>query len=227
MPTPLINFADAVTASNLDPNQTHAVYYADGAYANRTAVANRCPHAKLFGITVGGLTGSSIFACDSETGDLTVPQTEGWVARQIQLGVKLICVYANLNRWENEGLLAALSKYGHRIKRWVADFDNVPTIPSWADAKQFADPGPVDRNVALANFFGDDTPAPAVKQASVEVQVSVPMGTTGHLNVLLTYNATTGEWTHHAVPGSPHWSGPGGGAWRTRPLEWDAPPLGK
>jgi len=156
----LIDFQDAVTATNLDPNQTHAVYYADGRFANRQAVAAQCPKAKLFGITVSGLTGQGIFACDSETGDMDVPSTVAWVAEQVSLGVELICVYANLDRWVNGGLLAALAKYGSRIKRWVAHYDNVRTIEPWADAEQYADPGPIDRNVALANFFGDVKPVP-------------------------------------------------------------------
>lgn len=160
----LISFQDAVTAANLDPNQTHAVYYTDGRYANRSAVAARCPNAKLYGITVFGETGVGIFACDSEIGDLDVPQTIAWVNEQIKLGVKLICVYANESRWLNEGLLSqiqAIEKaYGIDIKKWVAHYDNLASIPSWADAKQYADPGPVDRNVALASFFGDAAPAP-------------------------------------------------------------------
>jgi hypothetical protein len=155
-----IFFQDAVTASNLPSNATHAVYYADGTYANRSAVAARCPHAKLYGITVWGQTGPGIFACDSETGDMDVAQTVAWVAEQVRLGVQLICVYANLNRWLNEGLKAQLDHYGSRIKRWVADYNNVAQIQPWADAEQYSDPGPVDLNVALANFFGDTPPAP-------------------------------------------------------------------
>lgn len=160
----LISFQDAVNASNLNPNQLYAVYYADGRYANRTAVAQRCPHAKLFGITVGGLTGPAIFACDSETGDLDVPSTLRWVETQIRLGVKLITVYANLSRWLSEGLLAGVEalerKYGVKVRKWVADFNNQPVIQPWADAEQYADPGPVDLNVALASFFGDIPPSP-------------------------------------------------------------------
>jgi hypothetical protein len=114
----------------------------------------------MFGITVRGLTGKGIFACDCESGDLTPAQAEAWVAEQVKLGVELICVYASLDTWENQGLLNALAKYGHRIKRWVAHFNGVAQVPSWADADQFADPGPVDHNVALENFFSSGPPAP-------------------------------------------------------------------
>jgi hypothetical protein len=233
MPTPLISFQDAVTASNLDPSQKFAVYYADGRYANRTAVAQRCPHAKLFGITVGGLTGKTIFACDSETGDLTVPSTIRWVESQIALRVPLICVYANSNRWLNEGLLADVQalerKHGVHVKKWVADFDNVPVIPAWADAKQFADPGPIDRNVALADFFGPllPKPEPAVHWYSAEVQISVPANSSGTARFHGTVDLKNGTWTVGGLPGVVHWSGPGGGKWRVKGMPLDSEPLGK
>lgn len=228
----LISFEDAVNASVLDPNATHAVFYMDGNYANRDAVAARCPHARLYAITVRGATGHGIFALDSENGDVDTgargvfPETEAWVAEQVRLGVSPIVVYANADRWLNLGLLARLEHYGNRIERWDANFDGSTAIPSWASAKQYASSN-VDLNVAVANFFGDAPPVPpAVRQASVEVQVSVPEGSRGKLNVLLTLDAGAGVWTHHAVPGSPHWSGPGGGVWRTKSLPWNAQPLG-
>lgn len=172
----LISFEDAVTARNLNPNQTHAVYYVDGAFANHTAVRAQCPHAKLYGITVFGAVGPGVFAVDSETGDLNVAQTIAWVAEQVKLKVPLICVYANLNRWQNEGLLRALAHYGHRIKRWVAHYDGIAEIPSWADADQFADPGPVDRNVALANFFGGQPVVPQKPHGHVRFEGTADIG---------------------------------------------------
>jgi hypothetical protein len=163
----LIDFADAVTASNLDPNQTHAVYYVDGRFANRDAVAAQCPHAKLYGITVFGATGPGIFAADSETGDMTVDEVVAWAEEQIKLGVRLICVYANLSRFLNEGLLARLQalekKYGVKIRKWLAHYTGNPVLEfPWVDAEQYADPGPIDLNVALANFFGDEPQAHTV-----------------------------------------------------------------
>jgi hypothetical protein len=148
----LINFKDAVDASVLDPAATAAVYYYDGPYANRTAAAERCPHAKLYGITVRGATGPQVFACDSETGDLTIAETIAWVGQQVVRDVWPIVVYANQDRWLNLGLLDALAHYGDRIERWDADYDGSTAIPSWASAKQYAT-GSVDLDVARASFF--------------------------------------------------------------------------
>lgn len=158
-PVKLIEFQDAVGASVLNPDALYAIYYADGSWPNETAVRAQCPHAKLFGVTVRGLTGPSIFACDCETGDLTPAEAVAWVSRQVDLGVKTICVYANLDTWLNQGLKAALDHYGARIKRWVADFNGVDAIQPWADAEQYSSTD-IDLDVARATFFGDPVPPP-------------------------------------------------------------------
>jgi hypothetical protein len=225
--TLLINFKDAVDASALDPAATVAVFYCDGRWPNRVQVAARCPHAKLYAITVLGATGHGIFACDSETGDLPIAQTESWVAEQVAAGVKPIVVYANQDRWLNLGLLAALAKYGDRIERWDADYDGVAAVPSWASAKQYVD-GTADLNVARVDFFTGAQPAPpAVHQWSAEIQVAVPEGSTGVLRFHGELVLKTGKWAVAGLPGVVHWSGPGGGQWRSRGIELDAPPLGK
>jgi hypothetical protein len=223
----LINFRDAVDASVLNPDATDAVFYCDGPCENRDAVAARCPHARLFAITTLGATGHGIFACDSETGDLTVAQTENWVAVQHALGVHPIVPYANQDRWLNLGLLAALAKYGDSIERWDADYDGIAAVPSWASAKQYAT-GDVDLDVARADFFtGAEPVPPAVHQWSAELQVSVPEGSSGTLRFHGALVLKDGEWTAGGLPGVVKWSGPGGGQWRIRGLELDSPPLGR
>ena len=110
----LIDFEDAVTASNLTAGVTHGVFYVDGKYANGTAVKARLPGAKLLGITVLGTTGKDVQICDCETGDLSAASAENWVAKQLNLGVYRPCVYADLVTW-NAGLKANLA--GH----WLND----------------------------------------------------------------------------------------------------------
>jgi hypothetical protein len=168
-------FEDAVTAGNLDPKQKNAVYYADGMFANRVPVADHCRDAKLYAITVRGLTGHLVFACDCEKGDLTPAQAEAWVAEQVRLNVELICVYANLSTWQS-GLQAVLAKYGHRIKRWVAHYDGVNKVPGGFDCKQYAT-GLVDRNVALGTFFQGTLPKPDVPHGTAHFEGSVNVGT--------------------------------------------------
>ena len=222
----LISFKDACDASVLDPNATVGVFYCDGHYANEAAVRARCPHARLYAITVFGQTGKDVFACDCETGDLTVAQAETWVVEQLRLGVSPVCVYACRDRWLNQGLLAGLAKYDDQIRRWDADYDGVAAVPTWADAEQYAD-GTADLDVARSDFFAAATPAPApVHWWSAELQVSVPAGSTGTLHFHGSVNLEDGGWTAAGLPGVPHWLGPGGGHWRIRGLQLDAPPLG-
>jgi hypothetical protein len=212
-------FQDAVTAKNLNPNQTHAVYYADGLFANRAAVKARCPKAVLYGITVHGLTGPSVAICDCEKGDLTPAQAVTWVAEQVRLNVPLIIVYADESTWTN-GLQASLSHYGRRIKRWVAHFDNVASIPPGFDCKQYSDPGPVDNNIALNDFFVPFAPKPDVPHGKAHFMGTVDVATGKILGV-------------HGLPGlGVHFTGPekwldvnvqlqvgknGGGRWRGKP----------
>lgn len=222
----LISFSDAVNASVLNPNATHAVFYMDGSFTNFAAVRAQCPHAKLYAITVRGATGKGIFACDSENGDLTIPQTEAWVAEQVRLGVSPIVVYANEDRWVNLGLLARLAKYGNRIERWDANFDGNATLPNWASAKQFQSTS-VDLNVAVADFFGDAAPVPRPK---------------GKVRFVGTHDLASGKWTVHGVPGiGVRFAGidrqasaeiqvqegkKGGGRWRIRGIPYNSKPLG-
>lgn len=217
--TLLINFKDAVNASVLNPAATEAVYYIDGRYQNEVAVRRQCPHATLHAITVTGETGTHIFACDSETGDLPIPKTVAWVAEQVKLDAYPIVVYANQDRWLNLGLLKELAHYGDRIERWDADYDGSAVVPAWASAHQYLS-GNVDLDVARANFFAP-RPAPKPKPATgtVRVELSHELG---------------GGWEHHQLPGTHvHWGekdqvdwvkvgickgGPHAGEWQTIPL---------
>lgn len=220
--TGLISFEDAVTAANLNPNDKYGVYYVDGRFANHWAVRARQPHAKLYGITVFGAVGAGVFACDCENGDLTVPQALAWTLKQIELKVSLICVYASLDTWLNQGLLRGVQalekKYKIHIKKWVAHYNNIPQIPNWADADQYADPGPIDRDIALANFFEPQAP------------VTPPKANSGHAIFEGTVDLKTGKvLSVRGLPGiGVHFDGPekwidvhvqvkvgkGGGQWR-------------
>jgi hypothetical protein len=148
-----ITFQDAVNAAALDPDQKHAVFYADGNWPNEAAVRARCPHAELFAITVRGATGHEYFCVDCETGDVSVAGAIAWVQKQVALGVDPVCVYANQNTWESLGLRNALAHYGKRIKRWVAAYPGSgANVTAGYDAHQYAS-GDVDRNIALDDFF--------------------------------------------------------------------------
>jgi hypothetical protein len=209
---------DSVNANSIPAGALYAAYYVDGAYANYQAIRNRCPHAHLFSITVRG---GAADCCDSETGDLSVAQTETWIADRLAGGHYRPCAYANLDRWTNGGLLAGLSKYGSRIRRWVAAYNDRADIPPGYDGHQFST-GNVDTSVLLDNFFQG---APSNK----------PTGTAGFGGSV---DVDTGHWaihgsagTFHGAPPSKWWSAEiqlntDTGAWRIHGMPANAPPLG-
>jgi hypothetical protein len=211
-------FEDAVTAANLNAAQRVGVYYMDGLFANHSSVRARLPHADLYGITVHGLTGPSVAFCDCEKGDMTPAQAEAWVAEQVRLNVPLIGVYANLSTWQG-GLLAALAKYGPRIKRWVAHYDGFAVVPPGFDAKQFANPGPVDRNIALGSFLVPFRPKPDLPHGHAHFEGTVDIASGKIIGV----HGLPGVGVHFA--GAERWLdvpvqiqiGKGGGHWRAKP----------
>lgn len=223
----LLTMFDAVTVDNIPVTARYVALYADGQFNNLAAGRAHCPHAEVLTITV--IPANTGECCDCEVGDLTVAQAETWVVERLAAGVYRPCVYADADRWENQGLASALAGYGSRIRRWVAAYPGTgANVPVGYDAHQYAT-GELDTSVCLADFFdGPPSPPPVVKQASAEVQVSLPEGTTGTLRAMLTLRATGsgGAWTVHEMPGVVHWSGGGGGKWRVRGMDWNAPPLG-
>lgn len=190
----LIHFDDSVTAGNLPANQTHGVYYVDGAYANEKEVRARLPKAQLLGIAVSpSTTGKGIQVIDCEVGDATPAQAEAWVAEQLKNGVFRPCVYANQDTWENQGLHDALEHYGGNIKRWVAAYPGTGAdVPAGYDAHQYAGgmTAAVDQNVAIASFF-DEAPAPAPAPKKKEK----PKKNSGVAHFQGTLNLKTGKWT--------------------------------
>jgi hypothetical protein len=211
---------DAVNAAAIPADARYAAYYVDGSWPNEAAVRARVPHATLLSITTRGGNADCV---DSEVGDLDVASTERWVAERLSAGHHRPCVYANLDRWENQGLRAALAKYGSNIRRWVADWDNRADVPSGFDAHQFST-GNVDTSVCLDNFFVA-APAPVKHPAGIA-------------NFEGSLHLKDGSWHVRGIPGtfrgappSEWWSAElqvntESGHWRIRGLSKNAKPLG-
>lgn len=198
----MISFDDATTASNLPSGQLWAVFYTDGEFANETEVKARLPHAKAYaGITVLPRTGPANNFADCELGDLSVAQTEAWVVEQIGLDIRLLGVYANLSRWAG-GLYDALAKYGLRIKRWAAAYDQEPSLTLTYQGRSFTFDAhqwaggvsvPVDRNVADDGFFTPWKP---------------PAKPSGIVNFKGSYNIDTDRYTIKKIKGTAKYAGP-------------------
>lgn len=96
-------------------------------------------------------------ALDCELGDASVAQAAPWVDRQLGRGVWRPMVYANLSRWEDEGLKSDLAHYGDKIRRTVAHYTYVQgVIPAGYDNQQFSDHWQgrnIDANSSLVSFM--------------------------------------------------------------------------
>lgn len=226
----LATMIDAVTTANFPLSTKVAACYMDGRFANVAGVRARLPKAQLLTLTTQG--GAAVAdGCDSEEGDLTATETEAWVAARIAAGQRLIVVYANLDRWINQGLLAALAKYGDRIKRWLSHPDGVATIPAGYDAKQYLFEKAIDVSVISSTFLTPWTPPKPPNK---------PKGTVRFKG---SFNLATGQWAIKGAPGlGVHFAGPQEwasaevqidkgsdkkrGHWRIRGVALDAQPLG-
>lgn len=188
--TDLIQFFDDVTVANIPANATHVAYYMDGSFVNEKAMKARFPHAQMISITS---LGGNADACDCEDTLMTIEQTEAWVAKRLKAGAYHPRVYANEDRWDNQGLLAALAKYGDRILRWEAAYPGIgaKVRPGFA-AHQYAT-GILDTNVCLPDFFDKAKPKPAHDTGVAVAQIKV--------------NAVTGVPHIHHMPGTVKFAG--------------------
>jgi len=137
-------------------------YYDDGEPENEAAIKARFPHAQYVSITVIPNAGAGM--CDSENGDLPVPVTVQWIEQELTAGAYRPRAYANRSRWEDEGLLDDLARYGPTIRRAVADWDNVAELTlDWEDGKQFERVGVdgYDKWICADDFFQNVAPVPA------------------------------------------------------------------
>lgn len=218
---------DAVTTANLPLGAFAIGVYVDGDFANEAAGRHRCPHALVLPITVHGRVGTPCVDC--EAGDLTVAEAVRWVELSLAAGVFRPCVYASADTWESQGLLAALAKYGSRIRRWVAAFPGTgANIPAGYDAHQFSDANGVDTSLIADDFFvSAPKPAPKVDRWCAEIGVTVPEGSTGTLHFSGALVLKGGKWTVEGTHGNVKFSGPGGGDWAIEGVALNAKPLGK
>lgn len=105
-------------------------------------------------------------AADCELGDMTVDECVNiWVPRQFKRGAWRPAVYANLSRWNDEGLRSRLEHYGNKIRRIVAWYtykqEIDPSILDWSDGQQFTDHFAgrnIDGNIVKDTFFQGSTP---------------------------------------------------------------------
>lgn len=132
-----------------------------------------------------------------------IARCEAWIEEQLRRGRWRPIVYANLDTW-NAGLYAALAKYGRRIRRVVADYNGVATIPAGYDGKQYADHGPegegVDLYVLRSDFFPGTPIAPRPPRRVVHPKVTAAAIGGALATALLTVLQAHGVHVAHLDP---------------------------
>lgn len=152
---------DSVSVSSLPADATMVAGYADGLYANLTAMRARFPHATVVSIAVRYTTRAQVL--DVETGDATPAQAVVW-CRQTMADTPngQLTVYCNTSTWP--AVRAALAAAGESPPNyWVAQYDGVASIPAGAIAKQYRNTPGWDASIVADYWPGVDaapTPAP-------------------------------------------------------------------
>lgn len=144
---------DAVDASALPAGAPLYAGYIDGAYANVAQIRARFPHATVVDIAVFSSTNGG-HVLDVENGDATPNEAPGWVQRRRAADVDP-SVYCNSSTWPvvRSAFQAAGIAEPHY---WIAQYDNDPTIPAGAVAKQYTDNGPYDSSSVADIWPGID-----------------------------------------------------------------------
>lgn len=157
----LLTAYDSVDPARIPADARFIFFYSDGRYANLAQVHAHFPTAHLCGITTQGQIGPGM--CDTETGDLTITDTDRWLRLSLGADVWRPRVYANMNTWHALGLYNLLEHFGDSIRRAVALWDDDPTIPPGFDAKQYKNTPGYDVWSCVDDFFKPRPPRAALE----------------------------------------------------------------
>lgn len=224
---------DDVTVSLLPSGYSAYAGYADGIYANLTAIRARFPNAHILDIAVRSSVNATCL--DVESGDATNAQAVGWVKAQHARGLVKPIVYTSAGN--AQALINELANNG--IARdtyllWTAHYSGKSHIcaktgcgyPN-ADGTQFTDRAmgrSLDESVVSDAFFGANKPTAPPKPAA-EKQPSAPAIPAGKQRVpdtrgMSATNARNQLLSFGLVPEAPDSVPADGVCWETNPEHW-------
>lgn len=127
---------DSTTIDAIPAGARLVAGYLDGDYPTYPQLAVRFPTATRVSITVTGLLFAQV--ADVETGDLSPASGARWAARKLERG-EHPSLYCNLSTWPVcIRALQAIGLTSADASWWIAHYDDDPTIPPGAIAKQYS-----------------------------------------------------------------------------------------
>lgn len=128
---------DSVDVTTVPANAQMVAGYVDGLYANVWSMQRAFPHAVVVRIAVSSHTNDG-HVLDVEPGDATPVEAVRWVEMRRAAGADP-SIYCDTSRWPlvRKAFQDANVREPHY---WIAKWDNDPTIPTGAVAKQYQNP---------------------------------------------------------------------------------------
>lgn len=176
---------DSVSPGDIPAGALMVAGYTDGLYANIPAMKARFPHATVVSIAVRHTSRAQVL--DVENGDATPAQAVDWLTQTMaDLDNGHLTIYCNMSVWPT--VRAAIQAAGvTEPQYWVARYDNDPTIPAGAIAKQYqGDTNGYDKSV-VADYWPGVDPAPTPRPSGAEIYPG----------------ASKAHWYSSAYPGDP------------------------
>lgn len=164
---------DSITAADIPADAQMVAGYVNGTFQWSPGDWARFPNAVKVRIATQAYVNDG-HVLDIEQGDATPGQAPGWVAMRRAAGVDPTA-YCNASTWPL--VRAAFQNQGiPEPHYWIAQYDNVASVPAGAVAKQYIDPptsgGHYDLSAVLDYWPGVDsgTPVPTpVNPSGVEI----------------------------------------------------------
>ena len=149
---------DGVTPSSIPASATMVAGYVDGTYANIPAMRKRFPAATLVEIAVSWQTRAHVL--DVEKGDATPAEAVKWCTHTMADRANgELTVYCNNSVWTQvKAAFKAASVTPPQF--WIAHWDDNPTIPAGAVAKQYRNTPGYDVSSVATHWPGVDTKSP-------------------------------------------------------------------
>jgi hypothetical protein len=183
---------DAVTPGNIPASAQLVAGYLNGPYAWSANDWARFPNAVHVGISVRGNFYDG-HVLDVEVGDATPAEAVPWVQRRRQAGTDP-SVYCNASTWPS--VRQAFQQAGVAEPHyWIAKYDNDPTLPAGAVAKQHTNTAAWDLSSVADYWPGvDRIPVPKSDDdvihcpPAVDDYVSIPCNGATALYIALGFN---------------------------------------